>query len=222
MLKFYYHPLSPVARRVWIGLLEKSIPFEPVVVDLRGEQNQPEFLALNPFHHVPVLVDEGLRIVESLAILDYLEAKYPTPALTHSEPVALAQMRMVQMVTVNELTPKLPAIAMASIAPEPDEALTQHLTTVFNFFAEQLGDALYFGGQTLSLADVTAGSLFPLLQRTGIDFQWQPAIARWYERLMTRDAWQQTEPDEASFQSWLRWIQLMVKRRQRQLARQSF
>ena len=82
MLKFYYHPLSPLARRVWIALLEKNIAFEPIIVNLKeGEQFQPEFLKLNPFHHVPVIIDNSFRVIESLAILDYLEAKYPTPAL---------------------------------------------------------------------------------------------------------------------------------------------
>ncbi len=36
MLTFYYHPLSPVARRVWLALLEKEIPFEPKLVNLTG------------------------------------------------------------------------------------------------------------------------------------------------------------------------------------------
>ena len=87
MLTFYYHPLSPVARRVWLALLEKQIPFHPVLVDLRGEQNQPEFLALNPFHHVPVIVENDLRLIESLAILDYLEKRYPEiiPILKNGE-----------------------------------------------------------------------------------------------------------------------------------------
>lgn len=60
-------------------------------IDLNGEQLQPEILALNLFHHVPVLVDNGFKVVESLAILDYLEAKYPTPALlpTNAETLAL-------------------------------------------------------------------------------------------------------------------------------------
>ena len=73
MLTFYYHPLRPLLEQVWIALLERRIPFEPALVDLRGEQHQPDFLALNPFHHVPVIVDDGFRVVESLAILDYLE-----------------------------------------------------------------------------------------------------------------------------------------------------
>lgn len=51
MLKFYYSSLSPNARRVWLTLLEKGIPFEPVLLNLDGDQFQPEFVAINPFHH---------------------------------------------------------------------------------------------------------------------------------------------------------------------------
>ena len=66
MLKFYYHPLSSLARRVWIGLLEKNIPFELIQVSLKdGEQFKPEFLAINPFHHVPVIVDNCQFIFSS-------------------------------------------------------------------------------------------------------------------------------------------------------------
>ena len=99
MLKLYYHPLSPLARRVWISLLEKKLEFEPIVVNLdRGEQLKPEFLELNPFHHVPILVDEDFRIIESLAIMDYLEAKYPEISLLPSDPKTLAKVKMAQMV----------------------------------------------------------------------------------------------------------------------------
>lgn len=88
-------------------LLEKDIPFELVLLELDGDQFQPEFLALNPFHHVPVLVDDGFRVIETLAILDYLEAKYPTPKLLPTEAQALATVRMVEMVVVNELIPAM-------------------------------------------------------------------------------------------------------------------
>ncbi|MEO0970244.1 MAG: glutathione S-transferase family protein, partial [Cyanobacteria bacterium J06639_18] len=67
MLKFYYNPLSPMSRRVWRGLLEKEIPFEPILIELNGDHLQADYLAINPFHHVPVIIDDGLRILESIA-----------------------------------------------------------------------------------------------------------------------------------------------------------
>ena len=75
MLKLYYTPISLNSRRVWVALLEKQLAFEPLALNLDGDQFKPDFLAINPFHRIPVLVDEDLTVVESLAILDDREAK---------------------------------------------------------------------------------------------------------------------------------------------------
>jgi glutathione S-transferase len=101
MIEFYYNPLSPITRRVWIALLEKQLEFEPRLVNLNGDQFEPDYLALNPFHHVPVIVDGNFRVLESIAILDYLEAKYPNPSLSPTDAETLAKVRMVQMVATN-------------------------------------------------------------------------------------------------------------------------
>ena len=98
MLQFYYNPRSPMARRVWRGLLEKDIPFEPILMKLNGDQFQPDYLQIHPFHHVPAIVDDGFRMIESIAILEYLETKYPTPTLLPKGTQALATVKMVQMV----------------------------------------------------------------------------------------------------------------------------
>lgn len=81
MLKLDRAPISPNSCRVWITLLEKGLEFELVEIKLDGEQFKPEFLAINPFNQIPALIDDGFNIVESFAILDYLETKYPTPSL---------------------------------------------------------------------------------------------------------------------------------------------
>ncbi|NET60989.1 MAG: glutathione S-transferase family protein [Symploca sp. SIO2E6] len=220
MLKFYYHPLSPIARRVWIALLEKEIPFEPVIVNLRdGEQLKPEFLSLNPFNHVPVLLDGELRILESLAILDYLEAQYPSPSLMPQEPTQIAKMRMVQMVTTNELLTKIPALLIASNDPKSNEATYKQIATALDFLTEQLGNSAYFGGDDLSLADITAGAALSLLVRLGVELKEHQAIAAWHKRIILRESWQQTKPDEDDFKTWKRWLSLVIKRRQQQMAR---
>jgi len=72
--------------RVRTALHFKGIPFERRVINLSpnaGEQHTPEFRALNPSGQVPVLIpDEGARpIAQSMAILAYLEERFPTPPL---------------------------------------------------------------------------------------------------------------------------------------------
>ncbi|WP_121970425.1 glutathione S-transferase family protein [Leptolyngbya sp. BC1307] len=218
MLKLYYHPLSPIARRVWWALLEKEIPFNPVIVDLRGKQFEPNFLAISPFHHVPVLVHDDVHLIESLAILDYLDHQFPQNSLSPIAPAGLAKMRMVQMVVTNEVITQLVAIVNAenqSLSTEKKD----HLETCFRFLDEQLGEGDYFGGDRLNLADIITGSTVPLFSRLGISLQTYESLSRWQARIMERPSWQQTNPNDDDFQQWKRWIQLQVKRRQRQRTR---
>ncbi len=218
MLKLYYHPLSPIARRVWWALLEKEIPFNPVIVDLRGKQFEPNFLAISPFHHVPVLVHDDVHLIESLAILDYLDHQFPQNSLSPIAPAALAKMRMVQMVVTNEVITQLVAIVNAENQPLSTEK-KDHLETCFRFLDEQLGEGDYFGGDRLNLADIITGSTVPLFSRLGISLQPYESLSRWQARIMERPSWQQTNPNDDDFQQWKRWIQLQVKRRQRQRTR---
>ncbi len=218
MLTFYYHPLSPVARRVWLALLEKEIPFEPKLVNLTGEQFQPDFLALNPFHHGPVVVVRELRLLESLAILDYLEAAYPVRKLLPDSARELGKVRMVQMVVVNELTPKLPAIVDADLPLSSSNPSVQHIHLVLNFLNAQLGKHPYFGGDLFTLADIVAGATIPLLCRLGVSLKAHPALCDWHERIVARPAWCQSEPGERDLKVWQRWIQRMIKRRRQELS----
>ena len=198
MLTLYHEPISPNSRRVWITLLEKGLEFELVEIKLDGEQFQPDFLAINPFHHIPVLVDEGFNIVESLAILDYLEAKYPTPAMLPKDVKDLAVVRMVQLVTVNELLPSSSPLFPQMLGlpagdPEKIEQAKQKVSTVLKFFENLLGDRAYFGSQNLTLAEVVAGTVIPWLPQAGESLSDYPKVSAWCDRLMAREAWQATE-----------------------------
>ncbi|MEO1395728.1 MAG: glutathione S-transferase family protein [Cyanobacteria bacterium J06634_5] len=214
MLQFYYHPLSPIARRVWIALLEKEIAFEPVLVDLRGKQFEESFLVMSPFHHVPVVVHEGDRILESLAILDYLEHQFPQVSLMPTSPMEIARMRMVQLVTTNELLPKIVSVVNAEHQPLSESAIA-HLATCFQFLNQQLGEGPFFGGQALNLADIVAGSTLPLFHRLVLPLSAYPALMQWQARILARPSWTGSQPSDRDFQRWQRWIQLQVKRRQK-------
>ncbi|MBW4620465.1 MAG: glutathione S-transferase family protein [Cyanosarcina radialis HA8281-LM2] len=198
MLKLYHQPISPNSRRVWIALIEKGLPFEMIVMNLDGDQFQPEFLAISPFHHIPALVDGDFSLVESQAILDYLEAKYPNPPLLPEEPKALGIVQMVRMATVNELAPAMSpliGVMMGISAPEPEkmEAAKQKLAVVLQFFQRLLNGGHYFGGDRLSLADITAGVAVPWLPKLGMLLDDYPQIQAWCDRLQQRPAWQTTQ-----------------------------
>lgn len=220
MLTFYYHPLSPISRRVWLALLEKEIPFEPVIVDLPGKEHlRAEFLALNPFHHVPVIQDRDFRLFESLAILDYLEGKYASLSpLVPSSPEAMATMKMIQLVTVNELMPKISNVLMADGQPLSPE-LAEQLHQVIQFLEASLGPHAYFGGESLDLADIVVGATVPLFERLGFSLEPYSSLRHWCKTVTSRPAWQISSPTDAALDEWKqllqRWIKVGIKRQQR-------
>jgi glutathione S-transferase len=221
MLTFYHTPLSINSRRVWVALLDKGLSFDTVEVDLAGEQFQPEFLSLNPFHHIPVLVDGGFTVIESFAILDYLEAKYPSPSLLPSSPEALATTRMVEMVTLNELVPAINPLTrqmmgFGEVSPEAIDQAKQKTDGVFKFYTSKLGHGPFFGGDQLTLADVVAGTFAPWFGPLGLPMQDYPALQAWTTRLMERPAWETTQPTEAAIEAFRERMQQLMAKRQRQ------
>ena len=83
-MKLYSYWRSSAAYRVRIALNLKGLDYEVAPVHLLkdgGEQLQAEYQAINPQGVVPALVDGDVRIGQSLAIIDYLETRYPEPAL---------------------------------------------------------------------------------------------------------------------------------------------
>ena len=212
MLDFYYHPLSPLARRVWIALLEKEISFTEIVINLKdGEQFKPNFLKINPFHHIPVVVDDGLRILESLAILDYLECKYPEHSLLPNDASQLAKVRMAQMVANNELSSLVvPLIAETENSPKLQKT-KRKIRRILDFFEELLGDENYFGGNSLSLGDIVAGNNVMLINKLGFNVDRHQKIQAWCDRLMERKAWQITQPDREQVEVFRQTVRQLIK-----------
>lgn len=86
--KFYHGLGSPVSRACLMLIRRLGLEVEVKIVNLAaGEQNSPEFLKLNPFHQVPVLVDGDFVLTESRAILGYLINKFvPGDVLYPADP----------------------------------------------------------------------------------------------------------------------------------------
>ncbi|MBD2461173.1 glutathione S-transferase family protein [Oscillatoria sp. FACHB-1407] len=225
-IKLYYARPSLYARPIWLALLEKHLPFELVPVNLGGEQFEAEFLALNPFGHIPVLIDNGFRVIESQAILDYLEAKYPTRSLLPHDPESLANVRMVQFVTLNELLPGVVGLLIHN-ADTPDVQYAQfRIANTLNFLESMLSDAAdhpFIAGEHLTLAEIVAGTLVPILPHLGISLTPYPKLHAWSERLLARPSWQaiQLSPEEwNSFTRHMKVIPKVWQRRRRQRIQQ--
>ena len=96
-MKLYDYPQCPFGQKVRIVLSEKELSYELINVDLRrAEQKRPEFLKMNPFGKVPVLVDDDLVVYDSTVINEYLEDEYPHPRLLPEDSQARARARSLE------------------------------------------------------------------------------------------------------------------------------
>lgn len=80
-MKHYYNPMSRAVTTDWM-LKELGVEHEQVAIDLRaGDQNSPEYRAVNPMGKVPALVDGETVVTEAAAICAYLADKFPEKEL---------------------------------------------------------------------------------------------------------------------------------------------
>ena len=199
MLQFYYSRLSVNARRVWVTLLEKNLEFEPILMKLNGDQFQPDFLKINPFHHIPVLVDDDFSVFESLAILDYLEAKYPEPAFMPTAAKDIAKVRTIELVTVNELPPASIVLMKDMLDVEVEakqiEKAKQIIAIALQYFEDNLDEnKTYFIGEKFTYADIVAGTAVASIPFLGISLEPYSQVTKWLDNLQRRESWKQTAP----------------------------
>src|SRR5215467_13704691 len=95
-MKLYEAVRSSASFRVRIALNLKGIGYESQVLDTRaGDHLRPEYARINPFKAVPTLVDGGQTLVQSMAILEYLEETHPEPPLFPRGAVERARVRAI-------------------------------------------------------------------------------------------------------------------------------
>jgi GST-like protein len=92
-LHLYHAGISNCSMRVRIALDEKQLPWESHHLDLtKGETHTPEYFEINPYGVVPTLVDDGVVIIESDDIIEYIDEHYPAPPLRPQDPKLRAQV----------------------------------------------------------------------------------------------------------------------------------
>lgn len=202
---------SPYGWRVQLALEHKGIPYRVRTLSLSaGELRTPAYLALNPRGRVPTLVDGDFTLSESLAILAYLEARWPEPPLLGTAPRDTGRIWR----AIAEYTAYLDAAVEDFILPlyfgraadEADKVRAAAATIADELarYEAQLAAAPFLAGDELTAADLV---VFPhvqsVLRAAGKDaardlelpfLPLPPALAAWRARLETLPYYPRTIP----------------------------
>jgi maleylacetoacetate isomerase len=105
-MKLYSYFRSSAAFRVRIALNLKKLHYETVAIHLRrNDQSKPEYRGVNPQGLVPTLEDGGQTLIQSLAIIEYLDEVYPDPPLLPKDPAGRARVSALADIVACDIHP---------------------------------------------------------------------------------------------------------------------
>jgi glutathione S-transferase len=159
-------PISNYYNKVKLALLEKELPFteEPVSTGSRDEA----VLAATPLGKIPFIRVDGQTLCESQVIVDFLEARYPQPALVPADPFAAAKVR--ELCTFIEMHMELVARELygqaffgGSVSDDVQASVRKRLSKNIAAFQRLARFAPYVAGDSFTLADCSAWASLPLI-----------------------------------------------------------
>lgn len=183
-MKLHNYWRSSCSWRVRIAMHHKGIPFEYVAVNLlKGEQREPGYQRLSPWTSVPTLEVDGRFITQSLAIIEFLEERYPEKPLLPRDQFMRAQVRERAELINSGIQPmqNLSTIVQLKALRADDKAFVQHFIVKGMRALEQLlqkSAGQFCVGDEVTLADVC---LIPQLygcRRFGVDTAQFPIALR--------------------------------------------
>ncbi|MDX6748389.1 maleylacetoacetate isomerase [Geminicoccaceae bacterium 1502E] len=196
---------SSAAWRVRIALNLKDLAFEQVTVDLlAGGQHAPAYKALNPQGLVPLLEDGADRLGQSLAIIEYLEERYPQPPLLPRDPALRGRVRSLALHIACDIHP----LNNTRVLRHLREAMGIDKEGVQRWYAHWIAEGLasleaalqasagrYCVGDTVSLADVCLVPQVGNARRYRCELGPYPTIRRIDEALAALPAFERARPE---------------------------
>ncbi len=203
-MKLYKVALAPNPTKVMLYIAERDelgvdMGIEQITVNtVKRENRQPEHLARNPFGTLPVLeLDDGAFIVESLAIISYLEDKFPDNPLISGTAEEKAHARDVERIVDLRIASPMGGYGHAVNSPlgyPPDpkraEQLLEQMQTPLDYLEDLLSDGRnLLLGNRVSIADCTLQASLQFMRFVEADvFGERPGLRAWDERYRQRPA----------------------------------
>jgi maleylacetoacetate isomerase len=205
-VRLYTYFRSSAAFRVRIALNLKGLPYDSQFVHLaRGEHRQPEYGALNPQGLIPALVDDGSLLTQSLAIIEYLEEKHPTPALLPKDLLGRARVRSLALLIACEIHPLNNLRALQYLvndlghSEQDRNRWYQHwihdgMVKLESDLAHVPSTGRYCHGGAPTMADCCLVPQVFNARRFNCDLSHAPTVLRVFEECMKLDAFQRAQP----------------------------
>jgi maleylacetoacetate isomerase len=208
-VKLYGYFRSSATYRVRIALNFKGLAWDPEFVDLRAPasaQHTPQFRAVNPQGLIPVLLDGGHALTQSLAILEYLEETHPQPPLLPRSPFERAQVRALALAVACDIHPlnNLRVLNYLRSPLDQDEAAVNSwyahwISLGFSALEQQAqrlsGDGRHLFGSTVTLADVCLVPQVANARRFKCDLSAFPTLRAISSHLESLPAFAQAAPE---------------------------
>lgn len=163
-ITLYEHPLSPYAQKCKISLYEKGVDFEvKLPAGIGSGQADKEFAAANPRAEVPALIDDGFAIFDSTIILEYIEDKFPTPAMLPRDLKMRAKVRMIEDAMDTHYEPinwgmgelRWFKRAEGEAAKAIEARAGSQARGFFTWLERHLGNQQWFNGETFGWGDLS-------------------------------------------------------------------
>jgi glutathione S-transferase len=196
MIKLYDYLSCPYGQKVRIVLAEKALTYDLVAVDLAQHENRkPEFVRLNPFARVPVLVDDDTTVYDSTIINEYIEDEYPEPPVLPAigSSAMRSRARLFEDFADTSFTPQVGQLIAEVSKPEGDrdqarvQRLHQSVERVLDYLNHELQGNSYLAGE-FSVADIGFAPRMLVLGEVGIDVLGNNRgnVDAWIKRMLER------------------------------------
>jgi maleylacetoacetate isomerase/maleylpyruvate isomerase len=205
-VQLYTYFRSSAAFRVRIALNLKGLSYEPLFVHLaKGEHRNPDYARVNAQALLPTLVlDDGTRINQSLAIMEYLEEKQPRPALLPGDALGKARVRSLADLVACEIHP----LNNLRVLQHLKRALGQNEEQVNSWYRHWVADGLakfeaevvsgkpgkFCYGESPTIADCCLVPQIFNAKRYNCDLAAYPVTMRVFEQCMKLEAFDRAQP----------------------------